>query len=195
VGEGKVAPWENAARRFTVGDKTELETIPGYWIKPKKYSVEGDNAIKAAAAGNQSVLPPSLLKRLQERAETMQDGELTQSELFKMMSAEEIGEMIHRTATADSAQSVKVVKLILMYGIDSHNFEDTDNRRCGEDLAEKLMQYRDAAMECVRIIQGFNGPLARATGQPSETSPNGNTEASDTSPTARTPQTEATPTD
>lgn len=148
--------WEELARRTIEGDKHELESLGGYWFKPKKYSCQGADEIKNATFKTGQGLSDEMLKKLTpliEGEESIEEimGKLPPADLTMLMNSQAV-------RNQDSAELVKV---ILKYGIGESNFDITDENR--NDFLEKIIEYQDIAIEMLGVIRKHNRPLVKKT--------------------------------
>ncbi len=201
--------WKAEARRTLVGPKSYLETLPDpnsgertYWIRPRKWSIEAADKIRAKEHELKKSLGKEGLALITRRQDVMQKiteakdrGEsITDADIMHMLSPEELEALVTGTAPQDQAE---LVKLQIFHGVYDHNLDDENGEviKITEDDVGDFLEFPDVATEIVGIVRGWNRPLADGRSATSETSPSGASTDSDSSQTDPTSQTEQTPTD
>ena len=187
------ANWKESARRKIVGDAEELKTFPGYWIKPKKYSVTGKDAINDEQRKLQQGIDrrsvASVVKKLKIKADGKTEDQLLE-EVMDRLTDDELAAMID----SQFVPSAAYIKIRLMEGIHSHNFCDAAESLDVKTLVNDILDYPEIAGEMLAIVERFNAPLARKSSRILKTPPSGSTEEQSSngetlSPTDDTPQT------
>ncbi len=172
--------WKDDARRTIVGEKRVLESFPGYWIKTRKFSKAGEDAIneqmrKLQKGINRKALV-SVTKKAEEQGEEL--SQMSESEVLALLTEEELEALMD----GDTAGTFDLCRVKLLHGIDSHNFcdGDLDTRSCqkvDEVFVRDLLEYPDITGEILGFIAEHNRPLALKSSPKSETLPNGSTKA------------------
>tara|TARA_R100001530_G_scaffold116421_1_gene83481 strand:- start:1016 stop:1567 length:552 start_codon:yes stop_codon:yes gene_type:complete len=162
------------AQKSILGIKTELESAPGYFIVPRKYTVTGDAVIKESASASLD-MPESVL----EEVAGMVDGEneVNTNDLMKKLTPISKAKLL-KARTSAATNGIETTRLVLLHGIGAHNFydgEDELSKDVTDDLIKNIMDYADITNECLSIIGKHNTPLAQASEETSETPPNGYT--------------------
>jgi len=189
--------WQDDARRTVVSDKIFLESMEGYAIKVRKYSIQGRDEIDAAIREMQKGFDRKALFEVARRVKGMNPEKLasmTNDDIMETLSADEFAALTE----ANTAESAKVVELKIRYGLDSHNFcdGDPDTRWTEKDIkgfANQIIEYPEVAGEILAHVEEFNRPLAPKTSKMSGMSPSGSTREESSngetnSPTEETPQ-------
>lgn len=185
----KKPSWESAARRAILGDKVDLKSLEGYWIKPRKFSRQGEACIRAAGLHQQQAsidIPEELLNRLAEAYKKRDAGELTSDEFEKLFTTQEKLTVFRSQTEIDSKLLIEPTRLKLLHGIGEHNLNGVVEIGATEDLVNRLIQYPDPCEEIERIVEAHNRPLTQQTSGTSETSPNGSTNDANMSPESPT---------
>jgi len=166
MGEKEQPKWQAAARITILGEKHELESLPGYWFTPRKYSTIGSVKINGGAMKLRTNLPKGILKKLAKgMGDKEKDAQFTGKEAMKLLTEDEISQVMDAQKGDEGAVSFQ--KDILIYGIGEHGFDGDYNI---ESLAEELLEYPDVAAEMIEIIKEWNSPLAQTTSETSGTS-------------------------
>lgn len=167
----KAVNWRVAADRLTIGERVELKSLPGYWVKPRKYSVAGEAEIKAAQV---RALAETRGEAMREVAGMMADPESDSAAMgLSREQRDQIAVAIMERATADIIGSLAERRARVLYGIAEHNFTGEPAEPTPE-WVDELMEYADVFDEVLAIAWEKNRPLAPTTPQGSETSPTGN---------------------
>jgi len=168
--------WEQAARVSILGEKRELESLPGYWIRPKKYGVRGENDINAASLRETKSIPIKIQRKLLEAFKDKE--QLTDEELASILDDDELDAILDKQRQ-NTSKTYDVMRLVLLYGIGAHNFDDQDSSSevVSEALVEQILEYEPIAEEVFGIVAAHNRPLASGMSSTSETQPNTSTTA------------------
>lgn len=166
--------WKQDAQRKIVGDKNELKTFPGYWIRPKKYSIAGQDAINAEQRKLQKGIDKkalvSVAKKLKIDADGREEAEIM-TEIMSNISDDELSALMD----SQYVPSAAYIKIRLQEGIDSHNFCDAAESKDVDSLAEDILDYPEIAEELLQIVEEYNRPLAVKGSKKSKTPQNGST--------------------
>lgn len=180
-----------ARKRTIVGEKTVLECDPDYFIVPRKYSVEGDDAIRSLQGKGVKFSAKSIevLKRIDEERKKAKENniEFSETEFLKTLKADEL-DAINETVSKDISIA-SLYRLQIKYGLAAHNFLDkeVESSCVGEDVIAAILDDSELAKEVCGIIGVWNSPLARTTSEKSATLPNGDSEVT-SSPTIQKTQ-------
>lgn len=189
--------WQDDARRTVVSDKRNLTTMPGYWVKVRKWSITGKDEIDEATKEAQKSLDRKALFEIGKTIKGL-DAEkveaMTVDELLPLLTTDQFAALMD----SQSTQSARLIEVKLKNGIDSHNFceGDIDTRSTDKDIkgfAHQILEYPEIAEEILVFVEAFNRPLARATSSTSGMSPNGSTEGRPSSMGTPSPTDEALP--
>jgi len=182
----KQQSWEHQARLKRMGEKRELQTFPDYWIRPQKYSIEGEEQIQCAQLRLKNKLSSAATRRIVAKLRESDDPDLTAEKLLKSLSNEELEEMMQEGGNLEPGDSSGYIHLVLLHGIGEHNFKNAEGKveEINEDFVNRLMDKADTAHEAVKIVEEWNRPLAKRSAPSSGTSPNGST-TEQSSPTSR----------
>jgi hypothetical protein len=194
----KQQSWEHQARLKRMGEKRDLKTFPGYWIRPQKYSIEGEEEIQCAQLRLKNKLSSSATRKIAARLRESGNPEITVEEFLKTLNDEELEELLQEGQKLEPGDSSNYVRLVLLHGIGEHNFKDAQGKteEISEDFVKRFMRISETAHEAVKIIEEWNRPLARRSAPSSGTSPNGSTTGpplpttrkTGSSPTGQTPE-------
>jgi len=153
--------WKNDARRLVIGERRELGTFEGYWIRPRKFSVQAKDEINAIQRKIQKGIDKkaliSLMKKVKGSKETDQSEEDLEKKLYESITDDEIDSML-------DAQGVETKDLIytkILYGVAEHNFCEEEKSENAQILAADILEYEEIAQEIVSIVEEFNRPLAQ----------------------------------
>lgn len=157
--------WRTAARRTRVGERIELTSLPGYWIKPQKYSVEAANKIRALEQqlqDNVTVEGRDFIVRKAKAARQAAD-ELDIASVLAACDETELVWFLAQIKTADPAVATMHQRLVLLHGIGEHNFTDENGVLCKveESFVDQIMDYAEPALEMYTIVQEWNRPFGR----------------------------------
>lgn len=170
------APWETAARAGIIGKRTELKSLAGYWITPKKYSVPAENAINAASLQESKKLPPSIIRKLAPVFEKKKL--MSEAAMMEILTDDEMDKVLESQGGKNTVATVNVISLALLYGIGSHNLtgdQDTGTDIVDQELVDNILQYEPLTTEMYGIITRHNRPLSQKPSSKSKTQPSGST--------------------
>jgi len=178
--------WEHQARLKRMGEKRELQTFPGYWIRPQKYSIEGEEEIQCAQLRLKNKLSSAATRKIVAKLRESDDPDMTAEKLLKSLSDEELEAMMQEGGNIEPGDSSGYIHLVLLHGIGEHNFKNAEGKveEVNEDFVNRFMAISELAHESVKIIEEWNRPLAKRSAPSSGTSPNGST-TEQNSPTTR----------
>lgn len=180
--------WKVAADRMTIGEKVELTTLPGYWVRPRKYSKAGEAEILAAqtrAVAQKRAVASSIIDAYDAQPANEADA-MVGSRAAGMQREVQI--LVMQNASAAMVGHIDEDQARIAFGIEDHNFNG-EIERASMDWAREVMEHAEIANELLAIVAEKNRPLVRPTSPSSETSPNGST-TEPSSPEA-TPKSEA----
>ncbi|MCF7945446.1 MAG: hypothetical protein K9L24_01140 [Spirochaetia bacterium] len=164
--------WKQEAQRKIVGDKKELKTFPGYWIRPKKYSIAGQDAINAEQRRLQKGMNKkaivSVAKRLKINADGREEEDI-KNDIMDSISDDELSALMD----SQYVPSAAYIKIRLKEGIESHNFCDAAESKDIDSLAEDILDYPEITEEMLQIVEDYNRPLAVKGSKKSKTPQNG----------------------
>lgn len=171
--------WQDDARRTVVSDKIFLESMKGYAIKVRKYSIRGKDEIDAAIREMQKGFDRKTIFAVARKVKGIDPEKLkdmTTDDILETLSPDEFAALTDANAVANA----KVVELQIRHGLDGHNFCDgpEDTRWTDKDIkgfASQIIDYPQVAGEILFHIEEFNRPLAPETSKTSGMSPSGST--------------------
>jgi len=156
--------WKAAGRRTHTGDLVELKTLPGYHVRPRKFSIGQADTIRELAAKQGTALTPALSLRVakaQEDAAAKFGADATVQDTLNFLTPEDGEEFL--TSLLSSGATEERLKKIMLWGVAEHDLTDEDGAvvEWGDALMDALMEFPDTAMEIAKIVQEFNAPLRR----------------------------------
>jgi len=162
-------------QRRIIGERHDLSTLSGFWIKPKKYSTEGGEEITALrfkiAKNSRNPIVIKKLKKLRDEGIEVLDV----NTLLDKLPEEEVLELLSATYENAGDNRGEMQKLQLLHGIGDHNFNSGGKKLAIEEAVPKLMQDAEAVAEILTIVEEWNIPLPQGRSQSSETQQNGST--------------------
>ncbi len=170
--------WKEDARRTIVSEKKDLVSFPGYWVKPKKYSVKGRDEINEAERKVQKNIDKKALMKFARRLKDKDEyKDLSEEQILEKIPDDELIVMMDLRMTEVFAVNEAKIK----HGIACHNFcdGDIDTRSTEKDIqgfARDILEFEDIAVEIIGYIEEFNRPLAVQSSLTSETLQSGSTE-------------------
>ena len=174
--------FKQALKRTRVGERHEMETLPGYFFSPVKFSVEGSDAIKAVTAKNKDLLDAKSLKRIKEIAADEDGKRMDTAALLEKLSDEEFADIVH-SLNASSLGSLELSRVKIKYGLGPNNLGagvSTEGALVKggvpDEFVEDVLQNAEIAEELVGVINIWNSPLAGKQQKTSRTAANGSTE-------------------
>jgi hypothetical protein len=164
--------WKKQISRSRVGEKVDLKSIEGFWIKPRKFSVSENDEVEAQ--DKKATLDAGVsLKDFASAAIKVSKQKENSEESLEGLSDKETEALLNSQFTA----SAGIIRLSLLYGIAEHNFcEEESTTKIDEAIVKEIMQIPEIASEMTTIVRNFNRPLAKKTSGTSETSQSGSTE-------------------
>jgi len=166
----KAINWKVAADRVAIGEKIELESMPGYWVRPRRYTKQGEAEILAAqtrAIGQSKQIAASMMNQM-----PAPDSDSEEMTGMSPQTRNDLAMVVMQNATADMVGKVEEDTLRILFGIEDHNFNG-ETEQASKDWASEVMQYTDIANEILVLVRGQNLPLGLRTSHKSGTSPNG----------------------
>lgn len=161
--------WQTKIRTSRIGDKVPLTSVKGFWVKPRKFSVEENDRIQEAQLkALKSVNKGTLARATQKIQAASQNSENVT--MIEILSDEDVETLMD----AKFAPSSEILKLYILFGIVEHNFcEEESSTKVDEALVLDLLKYPDIATEIGSIVREYNTPLAERTFPISGTSHDG----------------------
>jgi hypothetical protein len=170
--------WKVAADRATVGERVELVTLPGYWVRPRHYSKLGEAEILAAQTRSMaksravaSSVIDAYIKKPSSDVESMIGG-------MSIEDQKNVSIKVMEGATAETVGHQEEDVMRIAFGVEDHNFKGEPSRASVE-WAREIMPYGGIANEILELVVEKNRPLARRTSPSSETSLNGSMKEQD----------------
>ncbi len=163
--------WKSKIGKSRVGEIAHLESAEGFWVKPRKFTVEENDMIQEAQLKALKDVNRGTLARATQKMRTAADAG-DETPVIDVLSDDDVVALMD----AKFAPSSGILKLYLIYGIAEHNFcEEESSTVVDAALADDLLKYPDIATEIGVVVQRFNDPLAGQTSKTSGTSQDGST--------------------
>ena len=184
--------WEDKSRLKRLGDKHDLDALEKHWIKPIKYSIEGEEEINLAKLKLKDRFPKGFLRKLAKKYPGLE--KMTPTEMIGKLDEEELESLLEQTATLTAGEQTAHIRLVLLHGIGEHNLMNDDGKpeEVTEDFVRRVCEDKDLAMEMSGVIEAHNRPLVPGSGPKSGTQLNGSAKAS-SSKTEKSSRTVAAP--
>lgn len=147
--------WKIAADRAAIGDKTELKSLPGLWVKPRKFTKQG--AAEILAAQTRATMKTRAASNAVTKA-VLQSGSDADSAGLTQEQKAEIATVVMQNASADMIGHLEEDEARILFGIAEHNFEGEPQAPTKEWVTD-IMQYAEIADEILGIVQEKNRPL------------------------------------
>jgi hypothetical protein len=164
--------WKSKLSLSRVGEKVDLKTAEGFWVKPQKFTVEQNDEIQSAQLRALTGVNRGTLAKATNKIKLASENN-EETTAIDVLSDEDISALMD----AKFAPSSEVLRLHILYGIAEHNFcEEESSTVVDKALVDDLMKYPDIATEIGGAARRYNSPLAQPTSTTSETSPDGSTE-------------------
>lgn len=166
--------WKIAADRVTIGERVELKTLPGYWVRPRKFSKAGEAEILAAqtrAVAQKRAVASSIIDAYDAKPTNEADA-MVGSKAVGMQR--EVQLLVMQNATPEMVGHLEEDRVRLTFGVEDHNFNG-DAEKATSAWARDVMEHAEIANEILAIVAEKNRPLAMPTPPSSGTSPNGST--------------------
>lgn len=156
-------------KRKIMGEKRELETLPGFYIRPKKYSYAGAEEIQAVefeiGKGKRNPVVAKYAKKFRKQG----IDKLTFKEVAEKLDEEELAELINATGSKDLKLNAELQEKIMLHGIGEHDFNQNGKMLDIKEAIPILTQDAEAVGEITEIIREWNSPLALEPSEKSET--------------------------
>jgi len=170
--------WWEQARIRRLGPRHELAALPGYGFRPRKYSVEGDEAVSLAQVRLQERFRPETMRRVLAKAR----GANAQSveDVLRLFDENDLVGIIEDASDVAPGVQIDYKRQVLLQGIGEHDFGDAEGRieSVTEAFVNRILEDAELTDEMVAVIVGWNRPLAAGSDSKSETSSNGSIEGS-----------------
>ena len=175
--------WREKARQAVMGERHVLDSLPGYWIRAKRFTVTAAEEIREAEH-----LPPALLRKV---ARIKPDTTEADKKAFEQRAVQELtDEEFSLLSDLQTSLDPKIARLRMVHGIGEHNFTDTceASKEVTTDFVDELLGYSPVALEILEEIARVNpGPFSRGKSQPSNSSSSGSSREPQTSTDATSP--------
>lgn len=217
--------WKESAKRTIYGDRIYLGVYnnPGaedeekkdqIWFRPRKFSIEAQDAIAEEAYKLRNDLGPDVIAVVKKREDLMRrlneatqkareeagDPELTleNEQVLQLLDADELASLMHGIKPS---KRMGLIVAELTYGIGDHNFidENTGKRyESTEQLARDIVDISngfdpdDLAARMISAIEELNRPLLKTLGGASGMRASTSTTKSNSRKSQTTTQTEET---
>ena len=182
--KGNKKGWRRRAITRSCGEKHNLESLDGYWIKPKKLSLD---VMQQITAGQGLDIDPDELK------------DKTEDEVKAIIEATQLEKGKKLSLNDENFQNM--LKLTFVHGVGDHNFDDIFDTSGNEvtrevldgisddDFAlkiekgefvikkvswdvvlyEKMREFTEVLFEIFKVVMAFNRPLPPETSEKSAT--------------------------
>lgn len=165
--------WKDAVARDLLGPKEDLRTLPGYWIRPKKYSATVGaelQALEMKMANRSPTFAKLMSKAIEDKGE-----EAIPKDVFDSCDVETRGRISLEMAEAAQEYGPRQTHLMLVGGIGDHNFANDDNGKASidEEFVEVVRSNRAVLDELLAIVRSWNPPFSRSGPARSGTPPSG----------------------
>ena len=170
--------WEDKSRLKRLGDKHNLDALEKHWIKPIKYSIEGEEEINLAKLKLKDRFPKGFIRKLAKKYPGLE--KMTPTEMIGKLKEEELESLLEQTATLTPGEQTAHIKLVLLHGIGEHDLMNGDGKpeEVNEDFVRRICEDKALAMEMSGVIEDHNRPLELGNGSKSGTQLNGSAKAS-----------------
>ena len=168
--------WRDAISRDLLGPKAELATLPGYWIRPRKYGATIGQGLEALQMHIVKASPVFAGKLAEARD---QDGKVDVRAVQAGWDIETRNQISVEMADAEREYGPARERLMLLGGIGEHNFADDAGRLAAidDEFVELVRSNRAVLVEIIGIVGAWNLPFARSGELKSETPPSGSSTA------------------
>ncbi len=170
--------WEDKSRLKRLGEKHDLESLEGHWIKPIKYSIEGEEEINLAKLRLKDHYPKGFIRKLAKKYPGLESKK--PAEMAAALDEEDLDEMLNQTTNLTPGEQSAHIQLTLLHGIGEHNMENGEGKpeKVTEDFIKRICENKELATEIQAVIVDHNRPLASGSGSKSGTQQSGSVEAS-----------------
>lgn len=159
--------FEPASRRTILSEEVELESLKGFHFRARKYSVEASEEINAAKKRRAQAVPKELVSFYAKFKSEISKAKEGGDSFVESLPEAEVKQALEMAANLpDSASSQRdIIRLVLLRGIGEHDLakDGERTREVDDGLVSAIMENQELAGEMVRIIEAWNGPLARKT--------------------------------
>lgn len=165
--------WEDKSRLKRLGEKHDLVSLEGHWMRPIKYSVEGEEEIRLAQLKLGEHYPRGVLRKLAKKYKDIET--MRPQEMIAKLDDEDLEELLDQTKSFKAGEQATYKKLVLLHGIGEHNFENGEGKleEVTEDFVGRLCANKELAGEMQEIAEVHNRPLAKGSGLKSGIQQNG----------------------
>ena len=172
--------WEDKCRVRRLGERHKLESLPGFWFRPQKYSIEGDEAVSLAQLRLKDRFKPDTIRRILDKAKDNPDSEVRVEDLLLTLDDEDLSAIMEEASDVPAGAQTEYKSLVLLYGIGEHNFKKADGEleTVSEDFVDRVLQERELTNEMMAVIVRWNRPLLKGSASRSQTSSSGSIEGS-----------------
>jgi hypothetical protein len=164
--------WKDAVARDLLGPKADLQTLPGYWIRPRKYGAtigQGLEALQSHAIKASPVFT-ALLQEAREK-----DGDVAIAAVLSGCDLQTRNQINLEMAEAEREYGPARERLMLTGGIGEHNFTDDAGTLAAidDEFVEIMRSNRGVLAEILSIVGAWNPPFVRTGKSKSETQRSG----------------------
>lgn len=160
----KKATYQTAAKRTREGEKHEMETLPGFYFYPVKFSIEGTDELNSIILDKKNSLSRSSIKVIKEIAgkKNIQ----TKEDVMKELTEDQVLDVLN-TADKSLLADGPTFKAKLKYGFGRNNFGDVETagasgpegKITNDKFLDELIVYDEVVREIVGAIDIWNSPL------------------------------------
>lgn len=157
----KAAPvinWRVAADRNVYGEKTELKSLPGFWVQPRRLSKGAEADINAIIA-RQQMKQSSIRRAILAEQDT---SELSEADRLAGVVPAEVKERIlvalSENLDAETVGQIEAKVERVAHGVHAHNFNGEPEGGTTE-WARSLLEYSAIFDEILGIVEAKNLPL------------------------------------
>ena len=174
--------WEDKCRIRRLGERHKLESLPGFWFRPQKYSVEGDEAVSLGQLRLKDRFKPDTIRRILDKVKDNPDPKARVEDLLLTLDDEDLSAIMDEASDVPAGAQTEYKNLVLLYGIGEHNFKKADGEleTVSEDFVDRILQDRELTNEMVGVTVRWNRPLPIGSASRSRTSSSG--DSGDSSP-------------
>lgn len=172
--------WEEKSRDRRLGDRHDLKSLPDFWFRPQKYSVEGDEVVSLAQMKLKDRFKPGTIRRILGKFKENQEAGAKVEDLLMKLDNEDLNAIMDEASDSPAGAQTEYKRQVLLHGIGEHNFKNGKDEleQVTENFADRICQNHEIADEMVAVIVRWNRPLPKGSASRSVTSSSGDSEGS-----------------
>lgn len=158
--ENKAAiSWKIAADRQAIGEPVELASLPGFWVKPRKFTRQAEAELLASQSRAFSKNRQATLAIMADLRSKMDvpDGAPDPKDI-----QDEAYVRVLESATAETVGHLEEDELRIAFGVEEHNFNGMPEK-ASRSWAKEVLSYGDISREILQIVGEKNRPLPKKT--------------------------------